>query len=137
MKKRLMEMGISAEIAGEAVNLFNRETTKLKDSHKNEIYNIKLENAIERAISKSGAKTNKAVKAMLNMEEISLNDKGELSGAEEQLKNLAENEDTKYLFNTGEEISFKGVRIGNSEDREINPKDMNYDELCAYLENKE
>lgn len=114
--------------------MVNKEINRLKDSHKNEIYSIKLENAIEKAVAKSGAKTSKAVMALLDMDNISLNEKGELTGANEQLNALKENEDTKYLFNN-DEISFKGVSVGRSENDEKNVEDMSYDELCAYLEN--
>ena len=118
------------------MNMLNKEISRIKESHKNEIYSIKLENAIEKAVAQSGAKTGKAVIALLDRENISLNEKGELTGVLEQLNALMENDDTKYLFNNEEEISFKGVNVGRSEPEEKSVEDMSYDELCAYLENE-
>ena len=131
-----MEMGIQEEKATEIMNMVNKEINSLKENHKNEIYSIRLENAIEKAVADSGAKTGKAVIALLDRNSISLNEKGELTGAMEQLNALKENEDTKYLFNSKEEISFKGVSLGRSENNEKNIENMSYDELCAYLENE-
>lgn len=115
--------------------MMNKEMNRLRESHKNEIYSIKLENAIEKAVDNSGARTSKAVIALLNKDNISLNENGEITGVLEQLNALKENENTKYLFNNKNEISFRGVNIGCSNNEEKNIEDMNYDELCAYLEN--
>lgn len=107
---------------------------KLKEDHKREIHNIRLEYALEKAIAESGARTSKAVKAMLDTDKIYLDETGQLVGAKEQLNTLKTQEDTEYLFNNKEDITFKGVSVGISEKQEKGVEDMSYDEICAYLE---
>lgn len=118
------------------MNMLTKEMNKVKTEHKNEIYNIKLENEIEKAVDKSGAKTGKAVRALLNMNEIKLNDNGEITGIKEQLESLINNDDTKYLFNEKEKISFEGVSVGVSNGKESSFDNMSYDEICACLEDE-
>lgn len=135
LKKRLEEMGLPPEAAAEVSELLNKEIKELKEAHKEEIYRIRLEGAIERAVRASGAKTGKAVEALLDLSKISINENGEVTGIAEQLKALKENEATEYLFNNEESsISFKGVQIGTSFTEEKTIEDMSYDEICAYLE---
>lgn len=136
MKNKLLEIGLQEEMATKVINIVNKEINKVKDNYKNEIYSIKLENAIEKAVNKSGAKTEKAVTALLDRDKISLDEKGNITGIEEQLIALKENDDTVYLFNKNDEISFKGVNVGYSGADDKSIENMSYDELCAYLENE-
>lgn len=103
-------------------------------SYKKELDNLKISNAIDKALSEARAKTPRAVKAMLDMEGIKLDKDGTVTGISEQLKKLTEAEDTKYLFE-GEQ-QFRGAAIGNSDptpDGEDTSK-MTYSEMCAYFE---
>lgn len=98
-----------------------------------EIKALKIDNAINTALTKAGAKTEKAVKALIDVDKVHIDENGEIKGIREQIKGLAEGEDTKYLFNTE---AFKGVSVGSS-GQEPEPADiskMSYTEMCAYLE---
>lgn len=101
--------------------------------HKEELNTLKISAAVDMALTKSGARTMKAVKALLDMGSIKLDKEGNVIGIEEQIKNLTEGEDTKYLFNTE---PFKGARVGNSEDAPAGKSvdEMTYTELAAYME---
>jgi hypothetical protein len=73
---------------------------------------IKLDNAIDIALNGAKAKNIKAVKALLDMDKVKLENET-LSGLEEQLKALQEAEDSKFLFETKEtKTSFSGVQPG-------------------------
>ena len=54
-----------------------------------------------------------------------------LNEAQEQLDNLKGNKDTEYLFNKQE---FKGTVPADSYENIPNVEDMNYTQLCAYME---
>ena len=57
--------------------------------------------AIDIALTKAGARNNKAVKALLDEEKLAFNDKGELVGITEQLETIKKDND--YLFGTVEQ----------------------------------
>ena len=66
MKNRLLEMGIDEESCNKILEMFNKSIEE-KDR---EIADIKLNYEIENVLNSYSVKTNKAVKALLNMEEI-------------------------------------------------------------------
>ena len=103
-------------------------------NHKAEIESLKINNAIDKALATFKAKTPKAVKAMLDMENIKFDEDGNITGIDEQVKAIAEAEDTKYLFDSATP-SFKGTVPGYSAD-DVDPKTdkMTYSQMCAYLE---
>lgn len=105
----------------------------------------KKEDEIEKALLKNNARNPKAVKALLDDDNLELTDDGELKGLEDQLEQLKEEED--YLFETGDTGSkggddFKGdnntgplteEQIDNMSEDEINE---NWDEVQKVLENQ-
>lgn len=102
--------------------------------HKAELDEFKINAAVETTLSNFKAKTPKAVKAMLDMEKIKLDKDGKVTGIDEQVKAIAEAEDTKYLFDSVMP-KLKGTQPGYGSD-EDDPKteEMTYSEMCAYLE---
>ena len=108
------------------------DNEKADKQYKAEISQLKVNNAIEMALTKAGAKTLKACKAMLDIDHIKLDKDGNITGLDEQIKNLTNNDDTKYLFNTEK---FVGASIGNgSNEPGADTSKMNYTELCAYMD---
>ena len=103
------------------------------EKHKEELKTLKINAAVDMALTKSGAKTMKAVKALLDMDSIKLDKDGNVTGIDEQIKSLTEGEDTKYLFNTE---PFKGVSVGTSSETPAGKStdEMTYTELAAYME---
>ena len=71
---------------------------------------------------------------MLDMENIKLDEDGNITGIDEQVKAIAEAEDTKYLFDSAAP-NFKGTVPGYGAD-DVDPKTdkMTYSQMCAYLE---
>ena len=127
MKNRLLDMGIDEENCNKILEIFN-ESIQEKDR---EIADIKLGYEVENMLNIYNVKTNKAVKALLNMDEIKFDENGKLTGIKEQLECLKADKDTEYLFNKQE---FKGTLPADSYDNIPNVEDMNYTQLCAYME---
>lgn len=72
----------------------------------------KQENALSAALSKAGAKNDKAVKALLDMEKVTYKD-GKFSGLDEQIEAIRK--DSDYLFNKEDDgkPKFAGKTGGN------------------------
>lgn len=118
-----------------------QEQYQQKDAaHAAEIKQLKLDAAIEAALTDSKAKNHKAVRALLNLEGAELLEDGTVKGLSDQLKALAQAEDSKFMFEsaTKQKPNFKGAKTGESgnEEGDKTPdfKTMTYDELSAYLE---
>lgn len=60
----------------------------------------RLNSAVDSSLSKAGVRNNKAIKGLLNMDAIKLDDDGNLTGLDDQLKSLHKSD--AYLFNEGE-----------------------------------
>ena len=67
------------------------------ENHNNELARIKLENALDMALAGAKGRNPKAIKALLEMDKIKLDEEG-LKGLEDQLATLKTNE--SYLFET-------------------------------------
>jgi predicted RNase H-like nuclease (RuvC/YqgF family) len=108
-----------------------------KDSaakHKSELNALKIDATVEKALLSYKAKTPKAVKAMLDVESIKLDKDGNVTGLDEQIKAIAEADDTKYLFDSAKP-SLKGTQPGyGADDKGSKTDEMTYSEMCAYLE---
>ena len=114
------------------------ENTKIKikelqENHKIELDNLKIDNAINTSLFKSGAINNKAVVPFINRELVRFDDKGDIVGLDEQLKELMENKDTSFLFKKEDSGGIKGLNIkdidnatpGNSIGKPINNNLLN------------
>lgn len=116
------------------------EIQKMQDENKNKeteytnnIKKLKVDNAIELALIGAKAKNTKAVKALLNLENLEIGEDGKVKGLEDQIKNLTKDEGTAFLFEAESKTETpKGTDIaGKSTKKDI--KDMTYSEMEAYL----
>lgn len=114
------------------ITQLQEDNKKQQEEYEAQITSIKLNAAVDAALAKAGARNIKAAKALLNMDTISLGEKGEACGLEEQLTELTKGEDTGFMFAPASAQGF--VPGAGSEVPEINPNEMNYDQWCAYLE---
>lgn len=92
---------------------------KTKDeTHAAELKKLKREAIDESILSESKAKNTKAVTALLDDIDGSLDDEAYKLLRAEQIKKLVEGEDTKFLFNTETKPGkgFKGVKPGEKKD---------------------
>ena len=116
-----------------------QEENKAKDAaHKAELHQIKVDAAVEKALSDAGALGVKAVKAYLDLEDAKFADDGTLKGLKEQIDALKASDETKFLFKADEApAQFAGFQPGLANAKpngQIDTSAMSYDELCAYLE---
>lgn len=117
---------------------------KAKDEkHAAEIKQLKVDAAIDAALSGAKAKNAKAVRALLEIdsEKIKVKEDGTLDGLmlAEQIKKLQSAEDSKFLFETeSKHTKIKGASPAEtgveSPDSKVDTSKMSYEELCAYME---
>ena len=76
----------------------------------------RLNSAIYQSLSKDNARNNKAIKGLLNMDEIKLDDDGNLTGLDDQIKSLQKSD--SYLFDEG---SKQDYQPNNGKPADIDP----------------
>lgn len=104
-------------------------------AHEAELTRLKVDRAVDLALSAAGAKNLKAVKALLELDKAEFLEDGSVKGLGDQIRKLAEAPDSGFLFG-GSAKGFQGFTPGESGGAQPAgkaPSDMNYDELCAYL----
>lgn len=77
-------------------------------THKAEMDAFKIDTAVDKAITGAKGKNVRAIKALLNMDEITLDKDGNVVGYSEQLENLMKADDSKFLFDTPQDASLQG-----------------------------
>lgn len=116
------------------------ENTKAKESHESEMNQLKVDFAVEKALTGAKAKNIKAVKALLDLTDAKLDKEGNVKGLQEQIEKLTAADDTKFLFEAAEKQppTFKGFQPGVSAvlkpGAEVDLSKMSYDELAAYID---
>lgn len=113
------------------ITALQESNKKAEEAYQAEISKIKLDNAVNNALNSAKAKNIKAVKALLNLENVKF-ENDILTGLEEQLKVLQSAEDSKFLFeevkNTNE-VSISGAQPAVGKNVETRP--LTYSEMLA------
>ena len=118
------------------------ENTKAKEMHDSEMNQLKIEFAVEKALTGANAKNIKAVKALLDLTDAKLDKEGNVKGLQEQIDKLVADEGTKFLFDvkdTQQQQQFKGFQPGASHEQpgagtETDFSKMTYEQIAAYME---
>lgn len=120
------------------------ENATAKANHESELNQLKIDFAVEKALTGVKAKNIKAVKALLELDDAKLDKDGNVKGLAEQIEKLTSGDDTKFLFEaqkqTKQQQNFKGFQPGASgeqkpgEGEKVDFSKMSYDELTAYME---
>lgn len=120
------------------------ENATAKANHESELNQLKIDFAVEKALTGAKAKNIKAVKALLELDDAKLDKDGNVKGLAEQIEKLTSGDDTKFLFEaqkqTKQQQNFKGFQPGASgeqkpgEGETVDFSKMSYDELTAYME---
>lgn len=120
------------------------ENATVKANHESELNQLKIDFAVEKALTGAKAKNIKAVKALLELDDAKLDKDGNVKGLAEQIEKLTSGDDTKFLFEaqkqTKQQQNFKGFQPGASgeqkpgEGEKVDFSKMSYDELTAYME---
>ena len=98
-------------------NQFKELQSKYKQDTDNltkELQQTKLNRAVDSALSKAKVRNSKAAKALLNMGEVKLNDKGEVEGLDDQISSLQKTDG--YLFDQGNKEPYQPQGGGGNTD---------------------
>ncbi|WP_416353920.1 phage scaffolding protein [Agrilactobacillus fermenti] len=104
----------------------NQKYSELQDKYKtetekltHEVQQTKLNSALDTTLTGAKVRNTKAAKALLDMDKVKLNDKGELEGVSEQLDALKKSD--AYLFDEGTKGGYdpKGGK-GSDDNNEVN-----------------
>lgn len=78
------------------IETMKQQNADQEKAHKAELAQIRLDNAIDAALIGAGAKNGKAVKALIDVSKVKLEEDGKLSGWDDQIKALQKSD--AYLF---------------------------------------
>lgn len=114
------------------IKLFEEENKELIEKHSSEIRSLKIDSAIEKALILNNAKNIKMGKALLDLNKIQIDEKGNITGLDEQIKNILKDDSTSFLFDK-KEISLTGAKPVEYADKEVkisvDPNKMSYEEF--------
>lgn len=126
----------SEELQQQITDLQN-QIEQTKTEYENQLKQTKIDNAIDLALTNAKAKNLKAVKALLDLDGIELDENGNVKGLEEKVKALVEGEETSFLFETTT-TTLAGAQPNNQPGNNPTPPDLNnmtYSEMVEYLKN--
>lgn len=129
--------GDNAELKKQ-IETLQQQNADQKKAHDAEMAQLKLDNAIDAALTAAGAKNAKAVKALLDTSKVKLGEDGKLTGWDEQLTAVQKSD--SYLFEAKQDKqTFKGFQPGASggvkPGTKVDMSKMTYEELANYIEN--
>lgn len=99
---------------------------------------IQIDNAVDKAISLANGKNAKAIRALLDLKDAKLDDDGTVKGLSAQLEALAKAEDSSMLFGSSvpEVRGFQpAAGQGGAGGTDVDLSKMNYTQLSEYLAN--
>lgn len=98
------------------IEALQAENSKQKESYEGKIYQMKVDNALGKALTAAKAKNTAAVKAMLGMDKYELADDGTIKGLDDAL--AAVKKDNPWAFEEEKKPSFNlsGFKPGESAD---------------------
>jgi len=127
----------------EATEGLKTEIARLQDEnkiatekHSAEVKQLKINSAVELALTSAKARNLTATKALLDLNGVEIDKDGNVIGLEDKVKALVESEDTKFMFASDETV-ITGTTPGGQPNGGGNPVDtstMTYSELVAYQE---
>lgn len=127
----------NAEDLTKQIETLQSENKANNEKHEAEVREIKITNAIEKSLTGAKAKNIKAVKALLELENVDLLEDGTIKDLDKQIQTLKESEESSFLFNSDENnTNFKGFKPGegNQNSTPKDPSQMTYSELCEFME---
>ncbi|WP_125764441.1 phage scaffolding protein [Companilactobacillus hulinensis] len=114
MKSLKKQAGDNEELSSKYAELqskYKDDTEKLNA----QLSETKLNGALDNALNSAKVRNTKAVRGLLNMDSIKLNDKGELEGVNDQLDSLKKSD--SYLFDEGSKQGYKPGGGQGSDDK--------------------
>lgn len=128
--------GDNAELKKQ-IETLQQQNAEQQKAHEAELKQLKLDNAIDTALTAAGAKNVKAVKPFVDITKIKLGEDGKLTGLDEQLKEVQKTEGYLFAEKQQKQQTFKGFQPGASGEvkpgTEVDTSKMTYSELAAYM----
>jgi hypothetical protein len=108
------------------------------DAHAEEIKQMKIDSAIDSALTAAKAKNKTAVKALLkNLDKAEFADDGTIKGLAEQIEALQKSDDYLFEAKDSKKTQVKGATPGESGNEDgnkgVDTSKMSYSEMVAYL----
>lgn len=128
--------GDNAELKKQ-IETLQQQNADQKKANDAEMAQLKLDNAIDAALTAAGAKNIKAVRAMIDTSKMKLGEDGTVEGLSDAIKAVQKSD--SYMFNTVQQKqqTFKGFQPGASGEvkpgTEVDTSKMTYSELAAYM----
>lgn len=128
--------GDNAELKKQ-IETLQQQNAEQQKAHEAELKQLKLDNAIDTALTAAGAINVKAVKPFIDTTKIKLGEDGKLTGLDEQLKEVHKTEGYLFAEKQQKQQTFKGFQPGASGEvkpgTEVDTSKMTYSELAAYM----
>lgn len=119
--------GTADELTAQIAAL-QEQNRKDKQAHEAEVARIRLDAAVDKVLTESGARNNIAVKALLAafLKDAKVGEDGSVKGLAAEIETLAKGESTSFLFDNTKGAVIKGMKPGEAGDGagyggEVNP----------------
>ena len=99
-----------------------------REEYEKKIEKLKLDFALETALLRAGAKNVKATAALIDKDQINLDEEGRATGLDEQIEKLKGDEQTAFLFST--ESPVRGLVPYESGNVPEDMEKMSYARFC-------
>ena len=119
------------------IETLQKQNAEQEKAHKAELAQMRLDSALDAALTAAGARNGKAVRALLDTGKVALGDDGKLSGLDEQIAALKKSDG--YLFaDENTKPVFRGFQPGASGDAKpavtLDMHSMTYSQFMAAQE---
>lgn len=119
------------------IETLQQENANQKKAHDAEMTQLRLDNAIDAALTAAGAKNIKAVRALIDTSKVKVGEDGKLTGFDDLLSAVQKSD--SYLFTEKQQKqNFKGFQPGASGNvkpgTNVDMSKMTYEELANYID---
>lgn len=119
------------------IETLQQENANQKKTHDAEMTQLRLDNAIDAALTAAGAKNIKAVRALIDTSKVKVGEDGKLTGFDDLLSAVQKSD--SYLFTEKQQKqNFKGFQPGASGNvkpgTKVDMSKMTYEELANYID---
>lgn len=137
--KQIKTLGESAgdnQALKDQIAQLQTQNAEAEKAHSAQLAQVRLDNAVNLALTGAKAKNAKAVRALLDLTNSKVGEDGTVEGLEAQIKALQKSD--AYLFEGAEPAptpKYKGLDIkdGDGKPAQKAVKDMTYTEICEYM----
>lgn len=128
----------SVEDLNKTIEELQEANKQAKKNYESELKTLKVNNAVDMALTNAKAKNKVAVRALLkDLDKAEILEDGTIKGLADQIKALSEAEDSKFLFEEVKTPTFTGATPAPSSDKQItgqvDTSKMTYSEMVKYL----